>query len=262
MISFVCTFVGDPWILLDPTKVKTYGDTMSLSPAEKTYTVIQSESVSMICPPLEDELDQYSLCEWEDISSSSSHDFLSNALLSDESILEDMMLSERPWEDNHHRSSILPPFNEEVTPLASEATDDGPTHSPSTSYGIAMKGNLSNISKTITIDISVKPKVVQSITIGEKCTQEEITLYKALFTKFHNIFSWSYEEMLDIDPRIVVHEIKTYVGAKPVKQKLHQIHPKKAVTIKAAVEKLLKDGFIYSVPLTKWVSNIVPVTKK
>ena len=69
-------------------------------------------------------------------------------MLLDEAILKAMILSERPWEDNHHRSSILPPLNEEVTPLAYEAIDDCPTRSPSTSYGISTKGNLSNISKS------------------------------------------------------------------------------------------------------------------
>jgi hypothetical protein len=34
------------------------------------------------------------------------------------------------------------------------------------------------------------------------------------------------------------------------------------VTIKEEVEKLLKYGFIYHVPLTEWVSNIVLVPKK
>ena len=100
-----------------------------------------------------------------------------------------MMLSGWPWEDIHHRPSILPCLNEEVTPLTSEAADDGPTRSPFTSYGISTEGNLSNISKTITIDISVKPGAVESITIGAKCTQEEITIYKALFTEFHDIFA-------------------------------------------------------------------------
>jgi hypothetical protein len=112
---------------------------------------------------------------------------------------------------------FFPPLNEEVTPLTSEATNHGPTHSPSTSYGISIEGNLSNISNTITIDISVKPGVVESITIGAKCTQEEITLYKALFIEFHDIFAWSYEEMPNIEPQIVVHEIKTYVGVKSVR---------------------------------------------
>jgi hypothetical protein len=59
-----------------------------------------------------------------------------------------------------------------------------------------------------------------------------------------------------------VHEIKTYPGVKPVRQKLRPVHPKKTATIKAEVEKLLKSGFIYPIPLTEWVSNIVLVTKK
>lgn len=68
--------------------------------------------------------------------------------------------------------------------------------------------------------------------------------------------------MLGVDPKIVVHQIKTYVGGRPIWQRLRPIHPKKATTIKEEVEKLLKADFIYPVPLTKWVSNIVLVTKK
>ena len=68
--------------------------------------------------------------------------------------------------------------------------------------------------------------------------------------------------MQRIDPSIIVHEIKTYLDAKPVWQRLHQIHPRKVAAIKAEVEKLLKAGFIYLIPLTDWVSNIVPVNKK
>ena len=40
------------------------------------------------------------------------------------------------------------------------------------------------------------------------------------------------------------------------------MNPKKAPTIKAEIEKLLKAGFIYTVPLTEWVSNLIPVDKK
>jgi hypothetical protein len=193
MISSIGTFVGDPWILPDPTEVETYGNTMPLSPAEKMYSSIQSKSASTICPPTEGELDQYSLTEWEDISSSSSHDFFNDTLLSDKAIIKAMTLSERMWEDNHHRSFVLPPLNEEDPPLASTATEDGLTRSPSTSYGILTEGNLSNISKTITIDISVKPGIMEDITIGPQCTPEEIMHYKSLFTEFRDIFAWSYE---------------------------------------------------------------------
>jgi hypothetical protein len=40
------------------------------------------------------------------------------------------------------------------------------------------------------------------------------------------------------------------------------VNPRKAPAIKEEVEKLLNVGFIYPVPLTKWVSNLVPVDKK
>jgi hypothetical protein len=59
-----------------------------------------------------------------------------------------------------------------------------------------------------------------------------------------------------------VHEIKIYPVFKPGRHKLRPIHPKKSTTIKVEVEKLLKSGFIYPIPLTKWVSNIILVAKK
>ena len=40
------------------------------------------------------------------------------------------------------------------------------------------------------------------------------------------------------------------------------MNPRKEPAIKAEIEKLLKAGFIYPVPLMEWVSNPVPVDKK
>ena len=40
------------------------------------------------------------------------------------------------------------------------------------------------------------------------------------------------------------------------------MNPRKVPSIKAEVEKLLKDGFIYLVSFTKWVSNLIHVDKK
>ena len=68
--------------------------------------------------------------------------------------------------------------------------------------------------------------------------------------------------MSGIDPRIVKHEIKTYPDAKPVQRHLHAMNPRKEPTIKVEIEKLLKAGFIYPVPLMKWVSNPIPVDNK
>ena len=68
--------------------------------------------------------------------------------------------------------------------------------------------------------------------------------------------------MPGIDPSIVVHEIKTYLDAGTIRQKLRSVHPRKTAAIKVEIEKLLKVGFIYPFPLTDWVSNVVLVMKK
>jgi hypothetical protein len=59
--------------------------------------------------------------------------------------------------------------------------------------------------------------------------------------------------MSGIGPRIVEHEIKTYPNAKSVQHNLCPVNPQKMIAIKAEVEKLLKDDFIYPVQLTEWV---------
>jgi hypothetical protein len=121
---------------------------------------------------------------------------------------------------------------------------------------------MGNISTTITIDISFKEGVMENINLGANCTPDEVVSYTSLFKEFRNVFTWSYEEMPGIDPSIIIHKIKTYPDAKPVRQKLCPVHPKKLAAIKAEVEKLLKSGFIYPIPLTEWVSNLVLVAKK
>ena len=125
MISSIGTHMGDPWVLPNLAEVESFGNTMSLSPAELSYSVIQSEFESTVCFSQENELNQYSLSQWEDIPSSSTHDFLSDTLLSDEAILKSMMMSERPWEDNNHRSSLLPPLFEEELLLQTETSYNG-----------------------------------------------------------------------------------------------------------------------------------------
>ena len=120
---------------------------------------------------------------------------------------------------------------------------------------------MSNIEETIAINISTKIDVVENIHVGKTCSLSELEIYYALFHEFRDVFAWSYDEMPGIDSSIVEHEIKMYPDVKLVGQRFRQVHPKKVVAIKAEVEKLLHVGFIYPVPLTDWVSNIVPLMK-
>ena len=67
--------------------------------------------------------------------------------------------------------------------------------------------------------------------------------------------------MPGIDPQIVEHDIKTYPDARPIRQWLREMNPRKAPAIKAEIEKFLKVVFIYQVPLMEWVSNHILVDK-
>jgi hypothetical protein len=57
------------------------------------------------------------------------------------------------------------------------------------------EGNMANISPTVKIDISIKPGIIEEITIGAACSPEELIAYKSLFQEYRDIFSWSYTEM-------------------------------------------------------------------
>lgn len=53
-----------------------------------------------------------------------------------------------------------------------------------------------------------------------------------------------------------------YHDAKPVHQHLFLVHPKTVAEIKVEVEKILQIGFIYLIPLTDWVLNVIPNMNK
>jgi hypothetical protein len=101
---------SDPWIVPSPLEFDVLGDIMPLSPAEASYIVVQSSSPSLD--------DQHLLAP--DSSSipsrlnslSSTINYISPMFPSDESIQEMMIIDELPWDDNHHRSSFLPPREE------------------------------------------------------------------------------------------------------------------------------------------------------
>jgi hypothetical protein len=173
-------------------------------------------------------------------------------------------MEDTPWDDGHHRSILFLAQHtiENYQWISTPSTVVIISTVPTSTHDVFSEGNLSNILPTIPLDISVKPRIVKNVHIGASCSSDEIITYTSLFKEFRDIFAWSYEEMSGIDPEIVIHEIKTYPDAKPIRQRLHPVHPRKAAAIKLEVEKLIKADFIYPMALTDWVSNLVPIDKK
>jgi hypothetical protein len=138
-------------------------------------------------------------------SLSYSHDFLDDTFPSDKAILEAMNVSERPWDDMHHQSYFLPSHEKieqgDFRSTLSEIV--GHTVVPFNTHGIYTEGNMASISPTVQIDISPTPGKIENINTGADCSPEESLIYTNLFKAFQGIFSWSYEEILGIDPHIV-----------------------------------------------------------
>lgn len=228
---------SDPWVLPPPNQEDSWGEMMPLSPAELNYIEIVAASAPPLEPALPSSiLDSYDHSPW--LGDEPTSDPLKEIFPSDEAIIETMSLEEPPWLEHHHRSSFLPPHPEMIACLARFAScvPSPPLQTPIQLYQMLSEGNLGNIMQTQPIDISVTPGIVEHIYIRITCTLEEVQLYTALFREFHDVFTWSYEEMPGINPSIVVHEIPTYPGAKPVRQRLRPVHPRKAAAIKAEVE--------------------------
>jgi hypothetical protein len=208
---------SDPWIVPSPMEFDVLGDTMPLSPVEAMYVAIQSASPSLDNPHLLAP-DAYLMSSWLD-SLSSAIDYISQIFPSDKSIMEMLSIDDVPWDDNHHRSSFLQPLDEIHKDICFVFPPDvtSSPQSPILTQDTLSEGNMGNISTMIIIDISIKEGVVENINLGANYTLEEVVSYTTLFKELCDVFAWSYEKMPGIDPSIILHEIKTYPGAKPVR---------------------------------------------
>jgi len=72
---------------------------------------------------------------------------------------------------------------------------------------------MGNITQTMPIGIYVKLGIVENVHIGVTCSPDEIKIYTRIFQEFRDVFAWSYEEIPNIDPSIVMHKIPTYPKA-------------------------------------------------
>ena len=129
-------------------------------------------------------------------------------------------MNEPIWEDHHHRSLFLPNTSSVDHDFASLFSTDivNTPQTPILFQDTYSKGNLCNITQKNTIDIPAKLGTLEHVHVGKNYSTKEYEAYKELFKEFHDIFAWSYEEMPRIDPSIVVHEIKAYPTAKPVRK--------------------------------------------
>lgn len=74
-------------------------------------------------------------------------------------------------------------------------------------------------------------------------------------------FPWSYADLPSFDPKFIVRHLVVDPNIKPIKQKLHKMHPRIELLVKAELEKLLEVNFIRPIDYSEWISNMVRVSK-
>ena len=76
-------------------------------------------------------------------------------------------------------------------------------------------------------DVVEPTKVLENISLDEsnpeKCTRVEVDLEKKIkkdlvrfLRKSIDVFAWSYEDMLSIDPSVITHRLNVYPSSKPI----------------------------------------------
>ena len=110
------TYLSDPWTLPKSvtlvTEERTIGVASPLSAAEVAYRTVQGKTAGEGSSRLaEEEQSIYPLLVLS-MHSSSGSDPLDTELFTDETIMEVMCPTKKPWEISHHRSSFIPTTNQ------------------------------------------------------------------------------------------------------------------------------------------------------
>ena len=90
------------------------------------------------------------------------------------------------------------------------------------------------------------------------------TICQALMTFLRDnrdVFSWSHEDMLGINPSVIVHRLNVSPSFSPICQKKRVFAPERDQVIAEEVHKLQEANFIREVYYPDWLANVVMVKK-
>jgi hypothetical protein len=161
----------DPWMVPNPGGHLRYDDEMPLSSVESNYQAIQSAT------PSTPSLGELSLDPFHVI------------FPTDKMIM--YVMEDTPWDNGHHRSILFLEKHtiENYQWISTPSTVVVISTIPESAHDVFYEGNLSNISPTIPLDISVKPRIVENFHIGVLCSPDKIVTYTSLFKEFSDIFA-------------------------------------------------------------------------
>ena len=98
--------------------------------------------------------------------------------------------------------------------------------------------------------------------IGTTLSADKRDSLLRLLISYLDVFAWSYEDILGLDPSIVQHHLPLVLNDRSVTQKLRRLHPQWSLQVKEEIQKQFSVGFISMVQYPEWLANVVLVPKK
>ena len=119
----------------------------------------------------------------------------------------------------------------------------------------------------------VQDPVCKEINLGTNDYPQPIKVYDGIqgrdlqnwtefFRKHKSAFAWTYADLRGIPAEIAEHRIVLEDDARPIWQRQHRLNPKYSLLVKEELDKLLRVGFIYEVPYSEWVSQLLWYLKR
>ncbi|RVW83205.1 Transposon Ty3-I Gag-Pol polyprotein [Vitis vinifera] len=99
----------------------------------------------------------------------------------------------------------------------------------------------------------------RELKIGSPLSTDERDRLIHLLRSYLDVFAWSYEDMLGLDPSIVQHHLPILPHARSVKQKLRRLHPRWSLQVKEEIQKQLNVGFISVVEYPECLEDDFPL---
>lgn len=100
------------------------------------------------------------------------------------------------------------------------------------------------------------------VVISSKLQSEHEGKLVQLLKLYQKAIGWSLHDIVGISPAMCMHRIELEEGAKPVKESQRRLNPSMQAVVRDEVLKLLKEGIIFPVATSEWVSPVHVVPKK
>ena len=112
--------------------------------------------------------------------------------------------------------------------------------------------------KEVFLDDSNHERITKIGPLASPVVRQELM---AFLRNNRDVFAWTHEDMLGIDPSIIVHRLNVSPSFPPIRQKKRVFAPERDQTIAEEVCKLQEASFIREVYYPDWLANVVMVRK-